>query len=68
MSPTEDLFITIATTSTARGHVAELLVGKESFSCSKGAPATIFPPSVMKAEEKHIQGSCLFFLGHVVTL
>lgn len=68
MSPTEDLFITIATPSAAPGHIAELLVGKDGFSCSEGAPASVFSFSVMKAGEKHIQGSCLLFLEHVMTL
>lgn len=57
MSPTEDLFIAITTPSAAHGHIAELLVGKDGFSCSQGAPASVFPFSVMKAGQKHIKGS-----------
>lgn len=68
MSPTEDLFITIATPSAARGHIAELLLGKDSLLCTEGAPAIVFSLTVTKAGGKHIQGSYLLFLGYMVTL
>lgn len=68
LSPTEDLYIMIATPWAAHGHTAELLVGQHGFSCSEGAPASVFSFSVMKTGQKHIQGSWLLFLGHVIAL
>lgn len=68
LSPTEDLCIMIATPSAGHGHTAELLVEQVGFSCSEGAPASVFSFSVMKAGQKHSQGSWLLFLGHVITL
>lgn len=52
MSPRGDIFLGTAAPSAAHGHIAELLLGKDGFSCSEGAPASVFSLSVMKAGQR----------------